>query len=192
MGDLRLRPALRRRALARRPPRRPVRPPADVRRRPRRLLRQLAALRACLVGRLTDRLPRDPGTRRRAARTRCARAADDDVRRGPRAQSGPRDLRCRLRKRRRRRRPARRTADLVPQLVLDLLHQRPGRPDGDRARTDAAPREPRSAAPPPLRPRRRSLDHRRPDAARLRDDTRDQRRLGHRPARSRCSPPRCC
>ena len=40
-------------------------------------------------------------------------------------------------------------------------------------------RESRAALrPPPLRPRRRNLDHRRPHAPRLRDDTRNQRRLG--------------
>ena len=37
-----------------------------------------------------------------------------------------------------------------------------------------------------LRHPRRRLDHRRPDAGRLRDDTRDERRLGRSGARSRC------
>ena len=52
----------------------------------------------------------------------------------------------------------------------------------------AAAREPRRPEPPPLRLRRRRLDHRRADAARLRDDARGPARLGARPRRSGCSP----
>ena len=52
----------------------------------------------------------------------------------------------------------------------------------------AAAREPRRPRAPPLRPRRRGLGHGRADAARLRDDPRDDRRLGP-SRRSGCSPP---
>ena len=90
----------------------------------------LAALRPRLVGGLADRLPRPPGPRRRLARAGGAVAADDHVRRGPRAQPRARDLRRRLRLRRGGRRAARRRADLVPELVVGLLHQRPGRDRG--------------------------------------------------------------
>ena len=119
--------------------------------------RELAPLRPRLVGRLADRVPRAAGARRRAARSGRALAADDDVRRGPRAQPRARDLRRRLGQRRRGRRPARRAAHLVPELVVDLLHQRPGRRRRDRAHAAAAPGEPRRPAAPPLRPRRRGV-----------------------------------
>ena len=45
--------------------------------------RQLAALRARLVGSVADRVPRPAGPRRSAARAGRARAPDDDLRRGP-------------------------------------------------------------------------------------------------------------
>ena len=160
VGDLGLRDHLRRRAAARRPARRPARAPAAVHRRPRALRDQLAAVRARVVGRLADRLPRAPGPRRRAARPGGALAADDDLRRGPRAQPRARHLRRGLRQRRRGRRPARRRADLVPELVVDLLRQRPGRRRRDRADAAAAAREPRRPRAPPLRRRRRGDDHR--------------------------------
>ncbi|TML04739.1 MAG: MFS transporter [Actinobacteria bacterium] len=79
----------------------------------------------------------------------------------------------RLRKRSRSRRPARRRADLVPQLVLDLLHQRTGRRCCDRARARAPAGGARGSRPSSLRRSRRCLDHGRVDAARLRGDTRD-------------------
>ena len=98
-----------------------------------------------------------------------------------------RHLRRRRRKRRCSRRPARRRADLVSELALDLLHQRSGRPGRDRARPGAAAREPRG------------VEHRHfdfagavsitggSDAARLRADAGDDGRLGHRARRSACS-----
>ena len=58
--------------------------------------RELAALRLRLVVGLARRLPRAAGARRRAARSGCALAPDDDVRRGTRAQPRARDLRRRL------------------------------------------------------------------------------------------------
>ena len=120
------------------------------------------------------------GPGRRAARPGRALAAHDDLRGGPRPQPRARHLRRGLRERRRRRRPPRRRAHVVPELVVDLLHQRPGRSRRDRARAGAAAGEPRRLAPSPLRRSRRRLDHGRADAARLRDDACDERRLGRR------------
>ena len=94
--------------------------------------------------------------------------------------------------RRRGRRAARRRADQRPVVVVDLLHQRAGRRRRDRAHAGPAAREPRRARPPPLRRRRRGVDHRRPDAARLRDDARGAARVGDRASRSCCSPRRRC
>ena len=121
---------------------------------------ELAALRARLVGGLADRVPRAAGPRRRVARAGRAFAADDDVRRGTRAEHGARDLRRGVGERRSGGRPARRAAHLVPELVVDLLHQRSGRCRGDRADAVPAPREPgrpRSTATStsPARPRSR-------------------------------------
>jgi MFS family permease len=56
----------------------------------------LFPLRPRLVVELSRRLPRRAGSGWSAARARCACAADDDVRRGPRAQPRARDLRRRL------------------------------------------------------------------------------------------------
>ena len=123
--DLRLRDPLRRRAAARRPARRPARTAAALRRPVSRssplssLLCGLAWSEASLIA-----LPRSAGARRRAARPGRALAADDDLRRGTRAQPRARHLRRRVRQRRRGRRPARRRAHLVPELVVGLLHQR--------------------------------------------------------------------
>ena len=180
VGHLGLRHPLRRRAPARRPPRRPARTAPALHRRTRALRRELAAVRAGLVGGLADRLPRAAGARRRPARPGRPLASDHDLRGGPRAQPRARDLRRRIRQRCRRRRPARRPAHLVPELVVDLLHQRAGRHRRDRARPAAAAREPRRHRPSPLRRPRRRLHHRRADAARLRDDPRHDRRLGRR------------
>ena len=175
-------------AAARRPARRPARPPAALRRRPRALRGQLAALRPRLVGGLADRVPRAPGPRRRAARAGRALAPDDDVRRGPRAQPRARHLRRRVRQRRRRGRAARRRAHLVPELVVDLLRQRPGRHRRDRARRRCCC----ARAAPTLAHRHfdvagADVDHGRADAARLRDDARDDRRLGLADDARRCS-----
>ena len=118
------------------------------------------------------------GARRRSARARGAFAADDDLRRGPRSQRRARGLRSRLGKRRGSRRPPRRRAHLLSELVVDLLHQRARRRRSNRAHAAAPAREPGRASPSPLRLPRGRLDHVRPDAARLCDDARDQRRLG--------------
>ena len=85
---------------------------------------------------------------------------DDDLRRGTRPESRARHLGRGLRQRRRRRRPARRRADELPQLVVDLLHQRAGRRARARARAASGAREPGGCGAPPLRPARRRLDHR--------------------------------
>ena len=58
------------------------------------------------------------------------------------------------------------------------------------ARPVRAAREPRRPRPPALRHRRCRLDHRRPDAARLRHDPRDPARLDQPRRRSDCSRPR--
>src|SRR2546421_26433 len=81
---------------------------------------------------------------------------------------------------RRGRRPARRRPDERAQLVVDLLHQRArGRPRR-RPQPLAAARKPSRSAAPTLRRRRRRIDHRRADAAGLRDDARGPARLGDR------------
>ena len=72
------------------------------------------------------------------------------------------------------------------ELVVDLLHQRAGRHRRDRADAAAAAREPRRPRASPLRRRRRRHGHGRADAARLRDDACDDRRLGL-ATRSGCS-----
>ena len=145
------------------------------------------AVRARLVGGLADHVSRASGPGGRPDGTRRARAADDDVRRGPRAQPRARDLRRGVRQRRGGGGAARRRAHLVPALVVDLLHQRAGRGRRDRAHAGAAAREPREPPAPPLRSRRCGVDHGGADAARLRAHARDDRRLGRaahdRPAR---------
>ena len=72
--------------------------------------------------------------------------------------------------RRRRRRAAGRSADLVPELAVGLLHQRAGRPRGDRRGAGGAAGEPRTARAPALRRVRRDLGDGRCDAAGVRDD----------------------
>ena len=169
---------LRRRAPARRPHGRPARAPAAVHGRPRALHGQLAAGRARLVGGLADRLPVAAGPRGGAALAGGALDPDDHLRGRTRAEPRAGRLGRRLRQRRRGRRAARRRPDELAQLVVDLLHQRPGRPGRARARSAPAGREPRGGRSPPLRRPRGGGDHRRPDAARLRDDPRRTARLG--------------
>ena len=187
MGGDRLLDPLRRSAAARRPDGRPARPPAAVHGRAGALHRQLPPRRPRVVRGLADRLPRAAGPRRGAGLAGRAFDPHDDLRRGSRAQPRARHLGRGLRQRRRRRRAARRRADERAELVVGLLHQRAGRPGRDRADPAPAKREPRRPRPSPLRPPRRRVDHRRPDAARLRDDARRPARLGRhrdgRPAR---------
>src|SRR5205807_2048267 len=73
----------------------------------------------------------------------------------------------------------RRRADNRPQLVVDLLHQRPGRCDRARAHAGTPPGEPRRPRPPLFRHCRRSVDHRRPDGPRVRPDPGKPAWLGH-------------
>ncbi len=154
-------------------------PPPALRHRPGALHGQLAARRPRLVGGLADRVPRAPGARRGAALAGGALDPDDDLRRGARAQRRARHLGRGLGQRRRSRRAARRRAHERLQLVVDLLRQRPRRPDRARRRPRRAAREPGRARPSALRRGRCGLDHRRPDAARLCDDPRDPARVGH-------------
>ena len=179
VGDHRLRDRVRRRPPARRPDGRPARPPAHLHGRNGRVHDLLAARRPRLVVGLADRLPRPAGARRRAARAGGTLDPDHDVQGGTRPQRRARNLGRSLRKRGRRRRPARWRADQRTQLVLDLLHQRPRRRARARAQPGAPEGEPRRPRPPPLRHGRRRVDHRRPDAARVRAHAREPARLGH-------------
>ena len=154
---------------------RPPGAPAPVPHRPRRLLGGSLLCGLAWSESLPDRVPRPAGSRRRAPRSRGALAPDDDVRGRPRAQQGARRLRGGLRQRRRGRRPRRWAPDVVPELAVDLLHQRARRAGRDRARPRAPAGEPRRARPPALRPRRGHDDHRGPDAPRLRADACDDR-----------------
>ena len=65
------------------------------------------------------------------------------------------------------------------ELVLDLLHQRSGRRARAGADAAAGARERRRRGPPALRRAGRRLDHRRADAAGVRDDPRRPARMGH-------------
>ena len=95
-------------------------------------------------------------------------AARHLVRRRARAQPRARHLRRGVRQRRRRRRAARRRADELPELVVDLLHQRPGGDRGRAARTGPPAREPPRSRPPALRRHGCGDGHQRVDAVRLR------------------------
>ena len=91
--------------------------------------------------------------------------------------------------RRRGRRAARRHSHLVPELVVDLLRQPAGRRRRPRCQPVALERESGRARASAFRPRRRHLDHRRPDGARLRDHPDKpawlEQRCHGRPARDR-------
>ena len=179
VGDHRLRDRVRRRPPARRPDGRPARPPAHLHGRNGRVHGLLPAQRPRLVVGLADRLPRPAGARRRAARAGGTLDPDHDVQGGARPQRRTRNLGRSLRKRGRGRRPARWRADQRAQLVVDLLHQRPRRRARARAQPGASEGEPCRPRPPPLRHGRRRVDHRRPDAARVRAHAREPARLGH-------------
>ena len=142
--------------------------------------RQLAARRARLVGGLADRLPRPPGARRGAALPGRAVDPHDHLPRGQGAQLRARDLGRRLRQRRRGGRAARRRAHQLA---------RAGRGSSSstsRSACSCSALTPRlvhesvaERGPPALRRAGRRLDHRRADAARVRDDPRRPARLGH-------------
>ena len=121
------------------------------------LHRQLPARRLRLVRKLADRLPGDPGVRRRAARSRGIVDPDHDVRRRARAQHRARRLGRGLGQWGRCRRAARRPAHELARLVLDLLHQRPGRNRRRRAQPVPHSRESGRPQPPPLRRRWRHV-----------------------------------
>jgi hypothetical protein len=178
VGDHRLFDPLRRRPSARRPARRPPRPPAPVHRRGAAVHGQLTARRPRLVRGIADRLSVVAGPRRGAALAGGALDPDHNLPRGTRAKSRARNLGRRLGKRRCRRRAARRGAHERVQLVVDLLHQRSGGHRSARSHAVPAAREQSRPRPPAIRHRRRCLDHRRPDAAGLRVDARDAARLG--------------
>ena len=124
---------VRRRTAAGRAAGRHPRPPAHVHDRACAVFDQLAAVRAVLVGSVADRLPRAPRLRRRASRAGRAFDSDDDLRRGCRdatvalgiwgAASGSGGAAGVLLGGR---------SDVVSQLVVGLLHQRPGRYRSDR------------------------------------------------------------
>ena len=80
-----LRDPVRRLSAARRPSRRPVRPPPDLHDRPGRLHRSLAHVRPGLVGGIADRVSRRPGLRRRLALAGRAVHPRHHVHRGSRA-----------------------------------------------------------------------------------------------------------
>ena len=95
-------------------------------------------------------LPLPAGARRGAARAGRALDPDDHVR-GRRPQPRARDLGRRVGERRRGGRAARRRADQLAELVVDLLHQRAGRSGRSRREPGAAPGEPRRPLAPALR-----------------------------------------
>ena len=105
------------------------------------------ARRPRLVGGIADRLPVAPGARGGAGLAGGALDPHCHVRGGPRAQQGARDLGSRLRQRRRCRSPAGRCAHELVQLVVGVLHQRPGRRPGALPEPTASVREPGRDAP---------------------------------------------
>ena len=179
VGDHRLRDHLRRLPAARRAPGRHSRSPARLHDGDRGLHARLGAERSRVVRDLSRRLPRPPGRGRRALRARRPFAADDGLPRRTRAQRRPRRLGRSIRQRCRRRRAARRRLDLLPELAVDLLHQR-ARRSCSRSRWSRAssPRARGDARLASLRRGRRDHDHRGAHAPRLRADTGDAGRLG--------------
>ena len=96
VGAERLHAHLRRAAAARRARRRPARPPPDVRRRHRPLHRSRRSRPALAQSAdVAARRARRPGRRRRDRGTLHARAPDDELPRGPRADARGRVLRAR-------------------------------------------------------------------------------------------------
>ena len=191
VGDHGVRDHLRRLPAARRAARRRARPPARVPDRHRRVHDRLRAQRPGVVGGLAGRVPGAAGRRRRALRAGRSLAAHDRVPGRPRAQPRPGDLGRRVRERRGCRCAARRRPDVVPELAVDLLHQRSCRACADRPRSALHRRGAGTACDAALRRCRRHHDHRIADAPRLRthpgdagglgntDDGDAARRIGH-------------
>ena len=145
VGRQHLHALLRRLPAARRPPGRPARSAAPVRRRPRPVRARVAGRWSRHLARHADRGSRGPGPRRGAALPGGALARHRDLRRGRRAQQGARRLGRGRRLRRRGRRAARRRADRVRGLGVGAVRQRADRPArrGRRARACC----PRAATP---------------------------------------------
>ena len=178
VGDHRLRDHLRRLPAARRAPGRHSRSPARLHDGDRGVHARLGAERSRVVRNLSRRLPRPPGRGRGALRARRPLAADDGLPGRTRAQRRPWRLGRSIRQRCRRRRAARWSLDLLPELALDLLHQRARRSCSDRAGPALHRRSQRRACLASLRRGGRDHDHRGAHAPRLRADTGDAGRLG--------------
>ena len=188
LGGQRLPAHLRRLPAARRPARRPVRPPAAVPDRHRRCspLASVACGLAASAER-AGRCARRAGPRRRGGLGRRAVPGDEPVHRARRARQGDGRHRLRRRRRRQHRRPARRGAHQLAGLALDLPGQRADR----RRRDPALAARPAGGARPrrglaARRRRRGDRDHR-ADARGLRDRQRQRGRLDIARRRSGCS-----
>ena len=120
------------------------------------------------VGHLPHGDARDPGARGGARAPRGLVDRDEPVRRGSRAQQGPRHLGRGGRPGRDRRPAGRRNPHDLRRMAVHLLLQRPHRRDGTRPRAQDGAREPRPQRTATLRHRRRRVDHGRPADARLR------------------------
>ena len=150
LGRQRVPAHLRRLPAARRPARRPLRPPAPLPGRDRALHRRLARVRPREDAGVPDRRAGGAGARRRDRLGGRALADDDALHGAGRAGEGDGHLRLRRLRRRQPRRAARRDPDGRPQLALDLPRQRPGR----RARARAHPQARAGGAAGRARPRR--------------------------------------
>ena len=118
-------------------------PAKGLHRRRRRLHRRVARLRARAGRGDADRGPCSAGIGRGDHLARGALDCDDELRGGPGAQQGARDLGRSRRQRRGRRRPGGRCPDQVPRLGVDLLRQRPRRRDRAGVGAEGRAREPR-------------------------------------------------
>ena len=158
--------------------RRPPRPAAAVHGRARRFRGLLAALRALdLVGD-ADRVPRAPGRGRRDPLAVGVLDHDRHLRGGRGAEQGARHPRRDRRLGRRDRRSARRRPHRVRGLGVDLLRQRPDRPRRALPRAALRAREPRRGPGAHFDAAGAVAVTGEPDAARLRPDAGDDRRLG--------------
>ena len=199
MGRHRLRPVLRRPAAARRPARRPLRPPPDAHGRRRHLRRRVAARRPRPERGPAARRPRPAGPRRRDRLPRRAGADHHDLPGRPAAQPRVLGLRRHVRRGRGRRPDPRRLAHR-PRADLLRHHRRRLAAHVPDQRSDRDPRRPRRAAaaarervpPGRARPARCAVRHPRPGRHRLRPHPRRRPalRLG-RPLDARLAGGRC-